>query len=258
MSDAVYLDQIQKLIELQKVDDKIFSVKQKLDNAPMELEHSQNSFNEINQQREKILDKLSHLQEQKKRLSLEIDDDTAKIKKSKNKLMQVENTREYHAMMREMDSMEKINRNREEEKITLLEELQRQNDALEAIDDKFNKSREEFEEKQAQLDDIMQSARKELDELAEKRMQVGRKIPKPVFMRYEFIRNRLEHPVIVSVRGGICSGCNISIPPQSFIELQKGQQILSCPNCQRLIFWNEDFGTPQENRHSQDSQQISE
>ena len=43
------------------------------------------------------------------------------------------------------------------------------------------------------------------------------------------------------MREGICSGCHIAIPPQSFIELQRGQQILSCPNCQRLIFWNEHF-----------------
>lgn len=63
-------------------------------------------------------------------------------------------------------------------------------------------------------------------------------------MRYEFIRERLEHPVIVGVRDGICTGCNIAIPPQSFIELQGGKQILSCPNCQRLIFWEEHFDDP--------------
>ena len=62
-------------------------------------------------------------------------------------------------------------------------------------------------------------------------------LPAPILARYEFIRSRLANPVIVSVDQGVCSGCNISIPPQFFIELQKGQQILSCPNCQRLIFW---------------------
>ena len=65
-------------------------------------------------------------------------------------------------------------------------------------------------------------------------------------MRYEFIRVRLEHPVIVAVTDGICSGCNIAVHPQSFIELQRGQQILSCPNCQRLIFWCEHFSLPEE------------
>ena len=58
-------------------------------------------------QRNYVLDKLTHLQEQQKRLSLEIDDDAARIKKSKNKLTLVGNTREYHAVLREMDSMKR-------------------------------------------------------------------------------------------------------------------------------------------------------
>ncbi|MDL2207490.1 C4-type zinc ribbon domain-containing protein, partial [Desulfovibrio sp. OttesenSCG-928-M16] len=56
-------------------------------------------------------------------------------------------------------------------------------------------------------------------------------------------RERLRHPVIVPVADGVCSGCNIAIPPQNFIELQRASQILSCPNCQRLMFWSEHFAS---------------
>ena len=231
MSTAVYLDQIRQLVELQQVDDAIFAVRQELESAPRQLDELQAKFDASNAQRERIVEKLTHLQEQQKRLAMEIDDDSARIRKSKNKLMQVENTREYHAMMREMDSMEKINRSREEEKMTLMEEVQRQNEALQA----------ELEVRRDGLEEKIQMAQAKLAELEEKRQHAAGVIPQPVFVRYEFIRKRLEHPVIVGVREGICSGCHIAIPPQSFIELQRGQQILSCPNCQRLIFWNEHF-----------------
>ena len=77
-----------------------------------------------------------------------------------------------------------------------------------------------------------------------KRTDARREVPAPVFGRYEFIRERLQHPVIVPVNGGVCSGCNIAIPPQNYIELQKAAQILSCPNCQRLMFWDQHF-TPE-------------
>lgn len=241
MSNAVYLDQIIKLIELQKVDDAIFAVKQNLASAPRELEQLENKFSLINEKRNHILDKLSHLQEQKKRLSLEIDDDSIRIKKSKNKLMQVGNTREYHAMMREMDSMEKINRTREEEKLTLMEELENQNEALAEVDSEYNSIKEQLDLFHANLEKTIMENNNEMEVLAKKRGSVSENIPHPVFMRYEFIRERLEHPVIVGVQEGICTGCNIAIPPQSFIELQKGKQILSCPNCQRLIFWNDHF-----------------
>ena len=227
MSTAVYLDQIRQLVELQKVDDAIFAVRQELESAPRQLDELQAKFDASNAQRERIVEKLTHLQEQQKRLAMEIDDDSARIKKSKNKLMQVENTREYHAMMREMDSMEKINRSREEEKMTLMEEVQRQNEALAELDLTHGALQAELEVRRDGLEEKIQLAQAV--------------IPQPVFVRYEFIRKRLEHPVIVGVREGICSGCHIAIPPQSFIELQRGQQILSCPNCQRLIFWNEHF-----------------
>ena len=218
MSNAVYLDQIKQLVELQKVDDAIFAVKQELERAPRDLEDLEQRFEAAEAQRNRVLDKLAHLQEQQKRLSLEIDDDSARIKKSKNKLMQVGNTREYHAMMREMDSMEKVNRSREEEKMTLMEELQLQNDTLAEIDRDHSALKAELEVKREGLEEKIQKAKANLESLSRKRAQVSKAIPQPVFMRYEFIRVRLEHPVIVAVKDGVCSGCNIAVPPQSFIE----------------------------------------
>ncbi|MDD6181277.1 MAG: zinc ribbon domain-containing protein [Desulfovibrionaceae bacterium] len=242
---SVYLKQIKQLVELQKVDDVIYSVRKELQEAPQELKALEERFAEIEGNRARIVEKLDHLQDQQKRLSSEIDDDSARLKKSKSKLMQVENTREYHAMMREMDSMEKINRSREEEKFALLEELQLQSDRLAEIDLTYTGVKAELEVKRDGLQGKLDAAEARLADLEEQRAASSSQVPQPVFQRYEFIRSRLEHPVIVPVKEGICSGCNIAIPPQTFIELQRGQQILSCPNCQRLIYWCEHFSAPE-------------
>lgn len=39
----------------------------------------------------------------------------------------------------------------------------------------------------------------------------------------------------------ICPSCHIAIPPQDFNEMLRGEHIMSCPNCQRLIVWRDDF-----------------
>lgn len=241
---SLYLKQIAQLVELQKVDDAIYAVKQELKQAPQELESLEQRFAAAESQRNKILDKISHIQDQEKRLDHEIDDDAIRIKKSKNKLMQVGNSREYHAMMREMDGMEKLNRSREEEKLALLEESQLQNEALTEMDATYVALKAELEGKRATLQDRMSTASDSLASLENTRANTGSEVPQPVFQRYEFIRFRLEHPVIVPVHAGVCSGCHITIPPQAFIELQRGQQILSCPNCQRLVYWCEHFTSP--------------
>ncbi len=236
-----YIKQIEQLVDLQKVDDVLHSIRMEIKNAPLEVEALTAKFNDIEEQRVKIADKLTHLQDQQKRLAMDIDDDSMRIKKSKSKLMQVGNTKEYHAMMREMDTMEKINRTREEEKLALLEEMQTQSKALEEIESSWHVIKADLESRQAGLDERLGKARAKLEEMEHLRVTTSAGVPQPVFMRYEFIRHRLDHPVIVSVSEGICSGCHISIPPQAFIELQRGQHIASCPNCQRLIYWSEHF-----------------
>ena len=238
---SLYLKQIEQLISLQKVDDEIHDIKKELDSAPKELEDLRARFAEATTQRSLQQDKMAHLRDQEKRLGFEIEDDSARIKKSKSKLMTAGNSKEYHAMVREMDSLERVNRNREEEKTALQEELQRQTSLLAEVEAEHLNLQNELAACEASLQTRVAAAESSLEALMQKRNGTAREVPAPVFSRYEFIRERLEHPVIVPVSGGVCSGCNIAIPPQNFIELQKAAQILSCPNCQRLMFWSEHF-----------------
>jgi hypothetical protein len=242
----MYLKQIEQLVVLQKVDDEILELQKELENAPKELAQLEERHNEILDEKAQLDDKIQALKKQKELLNNEIESDSLKIKKSKSKLMMVGNTREYHAMMREMDNMEKVNRMREEEKTALAEELVRHKEEQEALDQRADEIGKQVEEHRAGLEKRIEDANKRLKKLEKDRQKAAKTVPAPVLGRYEFIRQRINNPVIVAVEGGVCHGCNIAIPPQSFIELQKGQQILSCPNCQRLIYWCEHFEKPED------------
>jgi len=242
---SLYLEQIRQLVSLQKVDDDIHTITLQVEKAPKEVDELTTNFATLNTQRDHILEKLEHLNEQAKRLNAEIEDDSARIKKSKSKLMQVANTREYQAMSREMDNMEKMNRNREEERAALSEELQLQKANLEEVNEQWNVLKADLETKQAGLNDRLAVWQKDLAKLTTTRKSTDADVPKPVLSRYEFIRRRLPHPVIVPVTAGICSACHIGIPPQIFIDLQGGHKIINCPNCQRLIYWSEHFQAPE-------------
>ncbi len=241
MNLSLYLKQIEQLVALQRVDDEILVIARELQDAPNEVRGLQERFNVLDDQRNRFIEKIDHLKEQEKRLGGEIENDALKVKKSKSKLMLVGNTKEYHAMMREMDNLEKVNRLREEEKLALAEELTRQTAGLEDLEASYNELKADLETKKASLQERIDEANKVIAKLNVKRESACHEVPAPILSRYEFIRERLDNPVIVSVEEGVCNGCHIAIPPQSFIELQKGHQILSCPNCQRLIYWCEHF-----------------
>jgi predicted nucleic acid-binding Zn-ribbon protein len=238
---SLYLKQIEQLVVLQRVDNEILLLEKELQEAPQEVAALEELSAALVDQATQLTEKIDLLKTQQKRLDSEIEDNEMKIKKSKNKLMMVQNTREHQAMVREMDSLEKINRTREEEQVALAEELARQDEYRQEMDAKTSALATDLEGKRASLDKRMADAQKRLSTLGSKRKTACGVVPPPILGRYEFIRSRLSSPVIVSVDGGVCGGCHISIPPQIFNDLQKGTQIISCPNCQRLIYWCEHF-----------------
>lgn len=233
----MYEKQIEQLIILQQVDDDILILRDEIEKAPLELADLEGQMAEFDERRTQINERMDLLKEQRKRLDVEIEEDAGKIKKAKNKLMLVGNTKEYHAMMREMDSLEKLNRMREEEQVAVKEELVRQDDATAALNDDMSGVKDQYEALKTTLEERLAAAQKKLESLGRKRKKACKVVPPPILGRYEFIRERMENPVIVPVTHGVCHGCNIMIPPQIYNDLQRGQQILSCPNCQRLIHW---------------------
>lgn len=237
----IYLSQIHQLKQLQKVDDIIYEENKVLNQAPKELEELQDKFARVEAQRVRIQDKLTHLHEQEVRLARETEEESERLRKSKDKLMATGNEREFNAVNREIGNLEKMAVPREDERIALLEELKTQNALLEENEVEYIDLKTQVETRQVTMHEILEKAKKRVADLEEQRRQCSQDIPRPIFQRYEFIRERLEHPVIVALKDTICPSCHIAVPPQTFNDLLRGGQIMSCPNCQRLIVSYDDY-----------------
>lgn len=238
---SIYIEQIEQLVVLQKVDSEMITLERILDNAPKQLQELREKQAYLKQQQDVIQEKIDVLVEQKSRIESEIENDSQKVKKSKNKLMLVENTKEYHAMMREMDNMEKMNRMREEERSNLLADLSDLEGRKEALQKDIDHLSENIAAQQSTLDQEMAEKRQRLEVLAKEKAKASEAVPAPILTRYNFIRDRIPNPVIVPVSEAVCQGCFVVVPPQTYIDLQKGEQILSCPNCLRIIYWERHF-----------------
>ena len=247
---SLYLKQIEQLVALQMIDDEIMQLNTFLINAPLEMERMESRHQELKDVVGFLTEKIGLIVKQRDQLDNEIEEAGLRIKKSKNKLMMVSNAKEHQAMLREIDNLEKTNRSREEEKVSLLEELARQEESLAASKAELSSLQQEITQKKKQINQKLQAAKVRLEALRGLRGDAEEVIPKPILSRYQFIRARLSQPVVVSVGEGICKGCNISIPPQTYNVLQKGEQILSCPNCQRIIYWSEHFAKDEESEES--------
>ena len=69
-----------------------------------------------------------------------------------------------------------------------------------------------------------------------KRNGKAKKIDGLVLRKYDMLRVRRNGKAVVGVINGVCQGCFMSIPPQHFNNILKGDRMLECPTCQRILF----------------------
>ena len=57
-----------------------------------------------------------------------------------------------------------------------------------------------------------------------------------ILRKYDMLRTRRNGKAVVGVVKGVCQGCFMSIPPQHFNNILKGDRMLDCPTCQRILY----------------------
>src|SRR5271166_6499992 len=69
------------------------------------------------------------------------------------------------------------------------------------------------------------------------RDHVAKAVRPDVLKKYGAIRMK-RGLAIVPVHEGVCRGCNMAIPPQLYNQLHRANSLETCPQCNRLIYWD--------------------
>lgn len=182
----------------------------------------------------------------------EYEAEKAKVAALKNDLEEVERIRE--AGEKEMDSIEthreyeilekKIAEAQEKEN-NIRKELQKEEKALAELDDLLKSSESFIAATEADVTESKNNMDRELAELNSKlealkveedRMSEG--IEPEVIFKFQRIIQR-NRKGIVAVRGNVCDGCHMILPAQFANEVHRGEKILFCPYCSRILFYEE-------------------
>lgn len=156
------------------------------------------------------------------------------ISQSKEKISQIANNKEYFAVLKELEHNQKSLEKQEAELTGLIEEI-------DSIKEQIADNNQDLESKQQEMDAEEKEIAAKISAL-EKKIKSGEKGRQakadevdPVFLRrYQRIRRRFKDAV-VAAENGTCLGCNVNVPPQVYIDLLKGRQLINCPNCQRIM-----------------------
>ncbi len=57
-----------------------------------------------------------------------------------------------------------------------------------------------------------------------------------LLQRYDMIFSRRNGLAVAEARAGTCQGCRMRLPPQLYNQIQRHDSIHFCPNCQRILY----------------------
>lgn len=236
------LTELSKLIDVQEIDKVIQEVTQGLARLPEELKAGEAALEELKAAHAARLQELENLKAQRRDTETEMADMEEGIKNSRQRLMEIKSNIEYKAMLKEIAFKEDQRDQRETRILQFMDLMETQNRFIAEQIGQMEEQEAILVQQRQEVAVQVKKLQRELAELEEKRKKVRKAVPAPLIKRYEFIRQRRNSSAVCAVHEGVCLGCHMNILPQQFIDLQKGLEILQCPHCQRILYWDDEMG----------------
>jgi hypothetical protein len=157
--------------------------------------------------------------------------------KTKERLLEVKNNKEYQAMLKEIETAEKTRGDIETQIIALMEEMDKLSVLVKKDDETLKQATLKYEEERKIIEDDLSAVDADTASWTEKRVGLQKSVPADLLAQYERVKKRNNGVGVISVWKAVCSGCHMNIPPQLYNELQRSNDLLSCPNCNRIMYF---------------------
>jgi len=230
-------EDINKLLEIQDIDLKIFELNKLAQDLPEELRGLKKDVESKKNELNSVSDKLKELKSKQKTLELESQTNKANILKYKGQLYQIKNNDQYRAMSKEIEYLEKKNSELDDKILAMMLEAEELEDELKTAEKKLKNSESNLLSGQEQISRRIEQVDKEIDQLRDKRSALKKNIKPQVANSYERILNNKQGQAVVPVIGDTCQGCYMKLTPSDVNEVHKNHSLCFCENCSRILYW---------------------
>lgn len=229
--------QLQLLWQLQKVEGEIEKAQEDKIAYPLELERLEYQLTSLEEKKEEEKRRIEELERQRSKKEGELELESERIKRSQVRLLEIKTNKEYQALLKEIDWAKEINSQREEEIIKILEEIDQLKDSYESLKEKAATNKEEIEAEIENIREQMVQVEKDIAQGQETKEEIIKELDPQLLKRYTSLKEKRGGIGIVLVKRGVCLGCYVNIPPQMYNEVQKNREIILCPSCNRILYW---------------------
>ena len=232
--------EVEKLLRLQKTDLQIKHYTERIELLPERLSDLEDKLNESIRSLNSTKERLSKLTIEKKKLESNIQDLEQKNSKYRGQLTEVKTNEQYRALLHEIDFNEQQIKKIEDDILGLMEEEELLRQDSRVIDERLKREKGiiEVEKKAAEAETSQDKLA--LASLDEQRRSILQSVDKSVLETYMRIISFRKGIALARAYQESCQACHVRIRPQLLSHVMTGDSIITCDNCNRILYWEPD------------------
>jgi len=232
------LPDLELAIRLQELDNRVTELTREISALPKHIAEIEKKLEGHTRKLEADRAALSANQTDRKKTEGDIQVQEQKISKLKGQMMDAKTNEVYRAFQNEIEFCEKEIRRLEDHILELMGES-------EPLDKNVKAAELALKEEKAQVEGEKQEARARtaadktaLGQIQQERAQIVTRMTPSVYSQYERIRKARHGVAIAEAVEGRCSACHMTIRLQFFQDLKKGDRVMTCESCSRILYYN--------------------
>lgn len=237
---------LQDLITLSKYDTSISQFDPKIEQQKAKLAVFVETAEALKTSINSIYLEIDELKSKRTKNNIHLSELKTKLEQIAKKNKDVTNEKELKALQLEEDiAKEQITFANEEidrlEKLTVAKE-----DSLKELQEKLKNEEEEIKEIKIAVDNEIENITKDRNVVYAKRNELLGQFDKKILSFYEKIKRWAKDTAVVPVKKQACYGCFMKINDKTYAEVLKGEEIVNCLHCGRILYKGEEEVTTQE------------
>jgi len=229
-----------QLVDLQEIDAELAGFDKAISEQEQEINNRQQSISEKENAIAACGDRVTELEQKRRTIETENEDAVARIKDRQNKMMQVQTSREHQALLKEIEENKRLIKDSEEQLLATMEAIEQAEKEAAELKNLLTGEQELLEEETVTVTKKIKKITNRRKTVARKRNKLAADLPESLMKRYDILLAKRAGLAVARTIGGVCQGCYMSMPPQQFNEVRKGDKLQICPTCQRMLYYQEE------------------
>jgi predicted nucleic acid-binding Zn-ribbon protein len=232
---------IENLLILQDRDKKIARVEAELGNIEPERAAIERRAKDSQTALETAKTRVKHLESERKKLELDVEAKKGLIEKYSLQQFQTKKNEEYRALAHEIEMCREAIIKLDDEQIVFMEQIETAQKEAHAAAAFSTVTVKQIEDQKNALAHKELRLKKELEELKADYDRLEDAVDESVLERYMRIRRQKGASTVVGIEHSVCGGCHMKLPVQIVLQCQAQQEIVSCPNCGRILYFTREM-----------------